>query len=421
MNLESSMELAKYLSYLGDEGIPPELDKAYKVPRGKETYPREAMFLASVYRSIKGIRYFTRFEMHLKENPDVALTLGFKLDNTGEVKIPSHKTLWHFENVRLKEAGLINTLTWQIQKLKDYIEKAEVAKGYDCRMGRSPVKAGEMEFRHPVEDEVFDKAEDPKGPLGRTTGIDSTPLELLRNDPDGAYNPHYKKYMAKVHIAFDLNYLVPLNLIVTGGVESDGVVFIPLISGIERMHGKGFLKDTYVDGAYPSSNNIARAEVQYGVHLHYRINKNWKHEKGFRHQRDKKPVLFTPEEEINFQYNKMWKDESYNPKATLEEKMRSLVGVGKVEPVAMYFRNRACRSYDENPKTYLADCSKRSVHEGMNGILKDHYNLMTNFVSKGLNRASHHVLKTLVAMLSVALVRAKHGITENLTSTAYLV
>lgn len=387
MNLESSMELAEYLSYLGDEGLPPELDKAYKVPKGQETYPREAMFLASVYRSIKGIRYFTRFEMHLKENPDVALTLGFKLDNTGEVKIPSHKTLWHFENVRLKEAGLINTLTWQIQKLKDYI----------------------------------DKAENPKGPLGRTTGIDSTPLELLRNDPDGAYNPHYKKYMAKVHIAFDLNYLVPLNLIVTGGVESDGVVFIPLVSGIERMHGKGFLKDTYVDGAYPSSNNIARAEVQYGVHLHYRINKNWKHAKGFRHQRDKKPVLFTPEEEINFQYNKMWKDESYDPKATLEEKMRSLVGVGKVEPVAMYFRNRACRSYDENPEVYLADCSKRSVHEGMNGILKDHYNLESNFVSKGLNRASHHVLKTLVAMLSVALVRAKHGITENLTSTAYLV
>ena len=72
----------------------------------------------------------------------------------------------------------------------------------------------------------------------------------------------------------------------------------------------------------------------------------------------------------------------------------------------MYFRNRACKPYDENPKTYLADCSKRGVHEGINGILKDHYNLVTNFVSKGLNRASHHVLKTLVAMLSVALVRA---------------
>jgi len=40
--------------------------------------------------------------------------------------------------------------------------------------------------------------------IGKYTGTDSTPVKT-HNDPDGKYNGHYKKEMAKAHITMDMS------------------------------------------------------------------------------------------------------------------------------------------------------------------------------------------------------------------------
>jgi len=78
----------------------PELNKYYSVPEGKENFPRRAMFKGMVFRKAKKIKYYTRTEDYLNDHPEEAIELGFNIDRNGNVEIPDHETLRHFEKIR---------------------------------------------------------------------------------------------------------------------------------------------------------------------------------------------------------------------------------------------------------------------------------------------------------------------------------
>ncbi len=180
---EHSVRTSEFLSWLNLDPIMPELNKHYSVKEGDEIYPRRAMLKTMILRKIKKIKYYTRTENYLKDHPDEALELGFNIDINGNVIVPDHETLRHFEKVRLGTEGM------------DAIMEI---------LCISVVGAG---------DKLGLK-------IGENTGTDSTPIETP-HDPAGTYNGHYKKKMFKMHITSDYDHNIPLAKKVCGGTDDD--------------------------------------------------------------------------------------------------------------------------------------------------------------------------------------------------------
>jgi hypothetical protein len=85
----------------------PEINKHYDVKEGKEKYPRGAMIKAMIFKRIRQIKYYTKAASYLKENPIDAMELGFNIDKSGNVILPDHETLRHYEKVRLGNEGMV--------------------------------------------------------------------------------------------------------------------------------------------------------------------------------------------------------------------------------------------------------------------------------------------------------------------------
>ncbi len=84
----------------------PEINKHYAVKEGVETYPRRAMVKTVIWRNINTIKYYTKEARYLETHPDEALELGFNIDLDGNVIVPDHETLRHFEKVRIGNTGM---------------------------------------------------------------------------------------------------------------------------------------------------------------------------------------------------------------------------------------------------------------------------------------------------------------------------
>ena|SRR5665811_403354 len=94
---ENSVRASKFLEGLDLDPIMPEINNHYVVKEGVETYPRRAMVKAFIWRNINTIKYYTKEERHLETHLDEALELGFNIDQDGNIIVPDHETLRHFE------------------------------------------------------------------------------------------------------------------------------------------------------------------------------------------------------------------------------------------------------------------------------------------------------------------------------------
>lgn len=190
---KNSVRASKFLEGLDLDPIMPEINKHYTVKEGVETYPRRAMVKTFIWRNIKTIKYFTKEERYLKTHPDEALELGFNIDPDGNVIVPDHETLRHFEKVRMDNKGMDAIMQLFCIKVVDTGNKLGLK-------------------------------------IGKCTGTDSTPIKT-HNDPDGKYNGYYKKEMIKAQITMDYEHNIPLAKKVCGGTESDD----PYLEDMLRM------------------------------------------------------------------------------------------------------------------------------------------------------------------------------------------
>ena len=378
---EHSVRASKFLEGLNLDPIMPELNKHYSVPENKEYYSRRAMLKTMICRKIMKIKYYTRTENYLKDHPDEAIELGFNIDVDGNALIPDHETLRHFEKIRLGNEGMDTIMELFCIKVV----------GEGNRLGLK---------------------------VGETTGTDSTPIETP-TDPDGTYNGHYKKKMVKMHITSDYEHNIPLAKQVCGGTEDDNQYLEGMLKKT-AVSAKENMDETWFDGGYNSNKNIAVAHVEFGLICHYHIDQDWRRNVTYEHKFGGKTFIYTPEKEITYIYRKYWSDPDYKKDAPLEYMMKYLVKKGIHEPVAMYFRNPCVAAYEECPDGVLDVYHLRNRSEGVNSYMKENLGLETHINGKRMKNIDLHVTECCIVLLAVALTRLQHGITENLSSVAYL-
>jgi len=378
---KNSARASKFLEELNLDPIMPEINKHYSVKEGIESYPRKAMVKTFIWRNIKTIKYYTKTERYLINHPDEAIELGFNIDFDGNVIVPDHETLRHFEKIRLGNEGM------------------------DAIMDLLCIRVVEAGNKLGLK-------------IGKNTGTDSTPIKT-HNDPDGKYNGHYKKEMVKAHITMDYDHNVPLAKKVCGGTEDDDKYLEEMLRKTAAS-ARNNMEETWFDGGYNSFKNIAISHIEFGLTSHYHIDKDWRENVSYEHRFNGKIYTYTPEEEINYLYRKHWKDPKYKKDASLEYKMQYLVKMGIYEPVAMYFRNTYMRQYEECPDGVLDVYHMRNCNEGINSYLKDHLEAETHVNGKGLKNLDLHVTKCCITLLAVAMIRLQKGIKDNISSVAYL-
>src|SRR3990172_9863436 len=237
---EHSVRTSKFLNGLNLDPIMPEINKHYQVIEGEEKYPRMAMVKTMIFKKIKQIKYYTKIAGYLKENPIDAMELGFNIDKSGNIIVPDHETLRHFDKVRLGNEGMDSIM-------RSFCTKV--------------VEAGDKNGLK----------------IGQNTGTDSTPIEVP-NDPAGTYNGHYKKIMVKTHITSDYDNNIPLAKKVCGGTDDDDKYLEGMLHQT-RISAKKNMEDTWYDGGYNSNKNIALSHVEFGLtpeqEINYLYRKRW--------------------------------------------------------------------------------------------------------------------------------------------------
>jgi hypothetical protein len=373
--------VAEFLKHLDDRVIGRVLDGRYKVARGKEKYPRTAVFRAVISWIIMRARSLLAFQRWLLDNPFDALEMGFDYDKrTGQVFVPSYQTLWYFATVRFDVDELEELLTVLVR------ENARLAKEHDID-------------------------------VGERTGTDATPLKTCREDAAGVYNGHYRKRMVKVVVTEDLDTWLPLAWKVIGGNEAEGVHLVEMLTEARQRVGAGVMRATWFDGGFTSNENLAKVAVLLRLDASYKISDGWVGDVRF--PRDGLGER-APREEIERLYEERWTEDWYRSNAPFEYKMRALVEAGEYEAVAMHFRNAYMARYAKDPEEVLDEYHQRSNCEGWNGHVKRHYELETGLHVVGVRAITRHVLWILVAMHVVAMVRLQHGVTGNLLSTSHI-
>lgn len=380
---ENSMRASEFLMHLDLEPIIHIVNKRYKVAEGEETYPRRAMVKTMFWRRMKGIRFFTETFSELKDYPGDAANLGL-LDKHGSIIIPNWRTITHFENVRLGREGMNEIF----RALREEVAKEAKVAGLN---------------------------------IGENTSQDAIPVKTRAEDKDGAWNAHYKRKMVKLQVISDVENFVPLEKCIDGGNSGDDGHLVPMMTEVAEVVDKENMHRTYFDGGYNSHENIAKMHVSFNFdEVHYHIDKDWKTEITFKHERRGKTYEYTPQQEMNRLYSKMWKEPFYRKDADIRYKMECLVSQGIYEPVSAYFRNSRMREYEECPDGVLEAYHKRNVEEGFGGYLKEHYELEKFIRGRGMKKIDRDITAMLNVALAVALTRLQNGVTKNLISVAYL-
>ena len=190
-----------------------------------------------------------------------------------------------------------------------------------------------------------------------------------------------------------------------------------MLERAKEQVGASVLKETWFDGGFTGSENLAKVPVLLGLEARYKISDGWVEE--VRYPREGSGIR-TPEEQIERLYGDRYKEGWYWPGASLEYKMRCLVRAGECEAVAMHFRNAYIARSKREPKAVLDEYHQRNNCEGVNGHVKEHYALEVGLNVVGTRAITRHVLWTLIAEHVVAMVRLQHGVTGNLLSTTHI-
>lgn len=337
-------------------------------------FPLESMIKASMIRRIKSMRSFQKLVNRFETNQYDAKDIGFENNGDGRYKIPDRKTFWHWENVRIDIKTLETAMNICIKSIRDELKKHGIV-------------------------------------LGRRIGIDATPLQSLFNDKDAKYNCHYDMTGYKVHGAYDLDYNIPLAIIITPMNKGDSPYFKRLLSKLRDLGIK--FEKVFADGAYDSYYNFSLVHVAHHARFYTNL--------GVKAKFNEKGTL----EGIQEEYNKLRDKLDYIPpdKVTLLEKMQLLMKYGKFEPVGGYFRNQLLKTWihwkRKQKKQDHILYNDRNVAEGFHGFAKKYLNLQNYFDYRGIRNVERHVRWTYLAILGIALARAQNGITEDLTQIAY--
>ena len=314
-----------------------------------------------IYMSLRGFSSLREAYMSLTDSDFVEL---------GFTKRPSYESLREFLNDRLGNDGL--------KELFDAIVTEIV------RLGRS----------YGID-------------IGNRVGEDATDVRALKHDSEAKYSGYYKEYGYKVDIIADLdNGTLPLDFTPLDINGNEGEC---LITSIESISSKG-IHPTFiaVDDKYATYENIGYCGV-HGIEMVYKIAKNWKYNS-----------RGNPES-IRHRYQKYHRNDDWDVNADLDFMLYYLWNHGDIEYVGAYYRNLAMHRNSIDPEEYLSRCHERSSKiEGMNGYLKSHTNLDRRPVRRGWNAFVRQVTLSLLGVVGSALIRLQNGITEGLTSLAYI-
>lgn len=329
-------------------------------------YPPEAMVRALLIMNIKKMKFYTELWRELQVKPDYAQQIGFKTNDDGVLELPSPKTFWHFDHIRMGAR-------W-----------AE----FFTLMRNECVKSGESLGLH----------------FGQKVIEDATPIEALPGDSEAEYNQHYKKFGYKLDTITDLEHDVPLSMRVFGINGDESKYTIPHLS---EMRAAGIrTTDIWFDGGYDDYSNLAWCGVN-GVHTHHPIHENWVHNPA------------GEEENIRKLYQKYWKDADFKRNADLDYILRFLLSHEEVEAVGAYYRNKELERYNKDQVAYLDDYHRRNRQEGHHGYWKEHLEVESRMRVKGQAKVEQYLTRNLCSILAVALCRLQHGVKTDLTSVVY--
>jgi len=208
--------LATLLSLLDLEFLREHLRKFYAEEWRWRKFDRIAMLKLDMFRIFKR-EDFTGVIRYLTLHPEEAELLGFS-------ELPSEKTIWHWENVRIGGQGWKQLFLVCVRKVRFLLVPFGII-------------------------------------IGKHIGQDSTPVESTREDSAARFNPHYKLMMHKCHLLLDVEHHLPLNYESSDGLAYDGDYLLPLIDESEK-NLETVAEDCVADGNYGSFGNHAHMHMR---------------------------------------------------------------------------------------------------------------------------------------------------------------
>ena len=353
--------LAVLLSAIDLEFLRVELKKFYAEEWRWKKFDCVAMLKLDIFRIFKR-KNFTEVIEYLKHSPEEAKLLGFS-------ELPSNKTIWHWENVRVGGSGFHHLFLVLVKKLKFLLIPFGVI-------------------------------------LGKHIGQDSTPIASTREDKDAEFNPHYKLKMHKCHIVGDTDLGIPLNYDGSGGCDYDGAYLLPLVDEMVLVLGE-IIERCVGDGHYGSFENYAKMNMR-GIELLV------------------KPAVddvYHPEadeEGLQKEYQRLRDEKGWLPLdfINFRQMLEFLYKHGKLEILGKFFRNRVFRVKDA--LDFLEKYHRRSVNEGFHGVIKENTEFGKMKVS-GSRKVFVHSGVHLLAFLAVGpLFKLQQGIPTELMSLGHV-
>jgi len=306
---------------------------------------------------------FTGVIRYLAANPKEVALLGFS-------ELPSEKTVWHWEKIRVGGQGWKRLFLVCVRKIRFLLVPLGII-------------------------------------LGKHLGQDSTPIASTREDPDAKFNPHYKLKMHKGHLLLDVEHNLPLNYEGSDGLAYDGNYLLPLIEESEK-NLETIGEDCVADGNYGSFENHANMNMR-GMPLF--IN----------------PAVsdvYHPEADENglrLEYQKFREEDGWLPPdfISFRQIIEFLYLHGKVELVGMFFRNLIMDIKDTIE--FLTKYHRRSVNEGFHGVVKDNTGFGKMRVS-GSRNLEVHLGVHLLAFLAVGpLFKIQNGVVSELMGLGHVI
>ena len=362
---KNPIETSKFLKHLELEWVNPILRRLF--PRfdwiKHRLYPRIRLMIFMKLR--KDLQKVAELYRVIQSNEEIARNLGFD-----PYDLPGYETIRHFINDLFDDEVLDHLFCVQVKEISIQLERY-----------------GEK--------------------LCEKTLEDATIITAKRGDSEAEYNGYYGDWGWKKDLMIDSRHKVFLAFQNLGINENEGQS-LPL--NLEKLQEIGItVGEITADGKYPTYENITIAKYRYGTDLFYRPQDGWVHN-------SKGDV-----DEVNRQYQKYWRHHDFRVHATLESKLGFLCKRGDYDWVGAYHRNLHVQRYNSRIKHCMKRYRvERNTNESFNNYLKQHLGFETSLPRKGKKHAFKHTTLCLIAINAVALTRLQNGITEQITSAAYL-
>jgi hypothetical protein len=299
---KESISICKFLHFLCIEDIAKYVKCTYYSNKDWHfRYNVSSMIKLFIVKCFRSLSYDKTISSLTEEE---AILLSF-FDDNYLIRLPSGGTLHHFVKYRLGEKGINDLMMLIGEKILELSSEKEAK-------------------------------------------IDSTPLEASRYDMYADYNVHYGCKMDKAHITMVGN--CPVFMTHTNGVAGDSPELIKHIEALKKMNAD--IESYSADGGYDSFIN--HSEIWYHLNAKPIIS----------HASNSVINPEGEEERIDHWVNKRWKIGG-DVHAPMEEKLKFLYEVGRIEQVGMYLRNQ--NILDE---LFQALYKKRAECEKIHGHIK---------------------------------------------------